>query len=98
MIDYRELLESRIQMDDLKRCDIFAFGASVYQLVRGAPLPGGGDEYQNLRSLGMDNMLPDLDGFSKPFVTLLTRMMHRNPAEVRPPSYIRLLKLTGYGI
>lgn len=77
----QELLESRIQMDDLKRCDIFAFGASVYQLVRGAPLPGGGDEYQNLRSLGMDNMLPDLDGFSKPFVTLLTRMMHRNPAE-----------------
>jgi wee1-like protein kinase len=51
----------------LPKADIFALGASVYELARNFPLPSSGSQFQALRH----GRLPLLPGFSLPFQNLL---------------------------
>ncbi|CAM6105349.1 unnamed protein product [Calypogeia fissa] len=63
----------------LHKADIFALGATMYELARGLPLPSSGVQFQALRQ----GKLADLLGFSQPFQLLLKEMM--NPvASLRP--------------
>jgi wee1-like protein kinase len=61
----------------LDRADVFALGASGYELARGAPLPREGGEYASLRQ-GKLCLLP---GVSAPLQALLARCMHAYPAQ-----------------
>ncbi len=61
----------------LDRADVFALGASGYELARGAPLPKEGAEYAALRQ-GRLQLLP---GVSAPLQALLARCMHAFPAQ-----------------
>mmetsp|Transcript_9287 Transcript_9287/g.14272 ORF Transcript_9287/g.14272 Transcript_9287/m.14272 type:complete len:141 (-) Transcript_9287:190-612(-) len=36
--------------DDLTKSDIFSLGATMYEICLGRPLPGDGEEWQNIRS------------------------------------------------
>ncbi|KAI4340241.1 hypothetical protein MLD38_025100 [Melastoma candidum] len=69
----------------LDKADIFALGASIYELVRGAPLPESGPSFLNLR----EGKLPLLPGHSLQFQNLLKAMMDPNP--VQRPSARELL-------
>lgn len=63
----------------LRKADIFALGASIYELARNHPLPSSGSQFQALRQ----GKLPLLPGFSLPFQNLLKNLMHPSP-EMRP--------------
>ena len=52
---------------DLQRADVFSLGMSIYELARHVPLPKNGDEWQALRA----GQVPELDGYSKEFNSLL---------------------------
>ncbi|KAL0370589.1 UNVERIFIED_CONTAM: Wee1-like protein kinase [Sesamum angustifolium] len=66
--------------DDLDKVDIFSLGASIYELVRGSPLPESGPHFLNLR----EGKLPLLPGHSLQFQNLIKVMMDADP--VRRPS------------
>lgn len=51
----------------LDRVDIFSLGASIYELVKGSPLPGSGSQFLALRE-GKLSLLP---GYSLQFQNLL---------------------------
>ncbi|KAJ7545998.1 hypothetical protein O6H91_08G019700 [Diphasiastrum complanatum] len=56
----------------LQKADIFALGATFYELARGSPLTSSGTQFQALRQ-GKHALLP---GFSLPFQNLLKGLMH----------------------
>ncbi|KAH7430207.1 hypothetical protein KP509_09G088500 [Ceratopteris richardii] len=72
----------------LAKADVFALGASIFELARGSPLPSSGSQFQAIRK----GRLPLLPGFSLPFQNLLKALMHPNP--VMRPSPQDLLKHT----
>ncbi|MCO5547332.1 hypothetical protein L7F22_000780 [Adiantum nelumboides] len=63
----------------LPKADVFALGATIFELARNLPLPSSGSQFQALRQ----GKLPLLPGFSLPFQHLLKALMHPNP-EARP--------------
>ncbi|XP_030457901.2 wee1-like protein kinase [Syzygium oleosum] len=61
--------------DHLDKVDIFSLGASIYELIRGSPLPESGPQFLNLR----EGKLPLLPGHSLHFQNLLKVMMDPDP-------------------
>lgn len=51
----------------LPKVDMFALGATIYEMARGSPLPSSGSQYQSLRQ-GKISLLP---GCSLPFQNIL---------------------------
>lgn len=74
--DYRELI----------KVDMFALGATIYELAKGSPLPTTGPQYRLLRE-GKLTLLP---GYSTPLQNLLKALMHPTPSA--RPSASELLK------
>jgi serine/threonine protein kinase len=72
----------------LKEADIFALGASIYELARGAPLPTNGPEWQGIRA----GHLSGLGQFSTEFQELLHSMMAPDP-KARPSAFDLLQQL-----
>ncbi|KAG6553898.1 hypothetical protein Mapa_004815 [Marchantia paleacea] len=91
---------SEILNDDysnLHKADIFALGATMYELSRGLPLPSSGVQFQALRQ-GKLALLP---GYSLPYQLLLKDMMNPN-AKLRPTAgdllkHSIFRKITGSG-
>jgi len=69
----REILQN-LQACDLKAADIFALGASVYELALGGRLPRDGPEWGQLR----EGLLHPVPGFTPKFVDMLKVLMHPN--------------------
>jgi wee1-like protein kinase len=61
----------------LDRADVFALGATAYELARGEPLPADGDAYAALRN----NDIPEVASLPQPLMQLLRRCMHTYPAQ-----------------
>jgi len=72
--------------DDLTKSDIFSLGATMYEICLGRPLPGDGQEWQNIRS-GVFDPLKDTPFEMK---TIIEQMMNADPAS--RPSASDLLK------
>lgn len=53
--------------EHLDKVDIFSLGASVYELVKGSPLPDSGPQFSNLR----EGKIPLLPGYTIQFQTVL---------------------------
>lgn len=53
--------------DHLDKVDVFSLGATMYELIKGSPLPESGPQFLNLR----DGKLPLLPGHSLQFQNLL---------------------------
>ncbi|KAF3436413.1 hypothetical protein FNV43_RR23505 [Rhamnella rubrinervis] len=66
--------------DHLDKVDIFSLGVTVYELIKGSPLPESGTQCLNLKG----GKLPLLPGHSLQFQNLLKGMMDPDP--VRRPS------------
>ncbi|KAG6429181.1 hypothetical protein SASPL_107225 [Salvia splendens] len=66
--------------DNLDKVDIFSLGASIYEIVKGSPLPESGPHFLHLRK----GKLPLLPGHSIQFQNLIKAMMDADPA--RRPS------------
>ncbi|XP_057776597.1 wee1-like protein kinase [Salvia miltiorrhiza] len=82
--------------DNLDKVDIFSLGASIYELVKGSPLPESGPHFLHLR----EGKLPLLPGHSMQFQNLIKAMMDANPVRrpsagdlVQNPIFGRLLKM-----
>ncbi|KAL9686109.1 hypothetical protein QQ045_023564 [Rhodiola kirilowii] len=71
--------------DQLNKVDIFSLGASMFELIRGSPLPESGPMFSNLR----EGKLPLLPGHSLHLQNLLKIMVDPDP--VRRPSADELL-------
>ncbi|KAM7274775.1 hypothetical protein ACFE04_016641 [Oxalis oulophora] len=65
--------------DHLDKVDIFSLGATIYELLRGSPLPESGSQFRNLRK----GKLPLLPGHSVQLQCLLKSMLDTDPA-LRP--------------
>ena len=68
--------------DDLRhldRSDIWALGATAYELARKCPLPMKGDSYRKIR----ENNLALVPSFSEEFCEVVSTMMRSDP-EQRP--------------
>ncbi|KAM1169574.1 hypothetical protein TB2_030876 [Malus domestica] len=61
--------------DYLDKADIFSLGVTIYELIRGSPLPESGPQILNLR----EGKLPLLPGHSLQFQNLLKVMLDPNP-------------------
>ncbi|KAK3415568.1 hypothetical protein EUGRSUZ_H01185 [Eucalyptus grandis] len=70
-----EILNENFDHLDLEKVDIFALGASVYELVTGSTLMKSGPQFLNLR----EGNLPLPPGHSLPFQNLLKVMMDADP-------------------
>ena len=71
----------------LDKADMFALGATAYELVRGVALPGEGPQYRALRQ-GQISLLPSC---SVPFQNALKALMHEDPEQ--RPSAEQLLRM-----
>ncbi|OQR86237.1 protein kinase [Achlya hypogyna] len=71
----RELLEGN--RSHLSAGDIFALGASIYELARGVNLPSEGDEWQKIR----DGDLAMFRHYSSSLQHLIGSMMHQDPLQ-----------------
>ncbi|KAI8472258.1 MAG: kinase-like protein [Monoraphidium minutum] len=80
-----ELLQGRTTA--LDKADVFALGATLYELALGSELPKSGGAYQRLRQ-GKIMMLPT---FTAQFVNVLKALLHEDPAQ--RPSAEQILKL-----
>ncbi|XP_020526066.1 wee1-like protein kinase isoform X2 [Amborella trichopoda] len=72
--------------DYLDKVDIFSLGASIYELVKGSPLPTSGSQFSMIRE-GKLSLLP---GYSLQFQNLLKMLMDPDP--VKRPSAKELLE------
>ncbi|XP_042459200.1 wee1-like protein kinase isoform X6 [Zingiber officinale] len=72
--------------EHLDKVDIFSLGASVYELVKGSPLPDSGPQFSNLR----EGKIPLLPGYTIQFQTLLKAMMDPDP--LKRPSAKEILE------
>ncbi|KAK3194037.1 hypothetical protein Dsin_025347 [Dipteronia sinensis] len=72
--------------DFLDKVDIFSFGASIYELIKGSPLQESGPQFSSLR----EGKLPLLPGHSLQIQNLLKVMVDPNP--VRRPSAKELVE------
>jgi len=70
----------------LPKVDMFALGATIYELAKGSPLPNSGAQFQLLR----DGKLTLLPGYSTSFQNILKALMHPSPSA--RPSATELLK------
>ncbi|KAH6757330.1 WEE1-like kinase [Perilla frutescens var. hirtella] len=77
--------------DNLDKVDIFSLGASIYELVKGSPLPESGPHFLHLR----EGKLPLLPGHSIQFQNLIKAMMDADP--VRRPSARELVQNPIFG-
>lgn len=73
--------------EDLTKSDIFSLGATMYEVCLGRPLPGDGDEWQNIRQ-GKLQLLPDTP---PPMQAIITEMLHPDPKK-RPDATILLAR------
>ncbi|GLE06900.1 hypothetical protein PINS_up016569 [Pythium insidiosum] len=71
----RELLEGN--RSNLKAGDVFALGATVYELALGATLPNGGEDWQKIR----DGDLVLFRQYSNSLQHLIASMMHPDPLQ-----------------
>ncbi|GFH44880.1 wee1-like protein kinase [Chaetoceros tenuissimus] len=71
---------------DLSKCDIFSLGITLYEIVRNAPLPMDGQQWQDLRAGKIGTMI----GVPLPLVEIITDMMNPNADE--RPTCAELLK------
>ncbi|TMW56888.1 hypothetical protein Poli38472_002813 [Pythium oligandrum] len=71
----RELLEGN--RSNLRAGDIFALGASIYELALGTTLPNGGEEWQKIR----DGDLTLFRQYSNSLQHLIASMMHPDPLQ-----------------
>ncbi|XP_054800919.1 wee1-like protein kinase isoform X2 [Prosopis cineraria] len=72
--------------DHLDKVDIFSLGASIFELIRGSPLPESGCKFLNLK----EGKLPLLPGHSLQFQNLLKVMMDPDP--IKRPSARELVE------
>ena len=70
----REALQ-HLESCDLKQVDIFACGASLYELALGERLPPDGPGWVDLR----EGRFRQLEGFSAPFGLMCQALMHPDP-------------------
>ncbi|KAL1550238.1 Mitosis inhibitor protein kinase wee1 [Salvia divinorum] len=77
--------------DNLDKVDIFSLGASIYEIVKGSPLPESGPHFLHLRK----GKLPLLPGHSIQFQNLIKAMMDVDPA--RRPSATEVVKNPIFG-
>ena len=70
-----ELLKDNLR--HLNKSDIWALGATGYELARRCPLPLKGDDYRRIR----EDMLSPIPDFSAQFLDLIKTMMKSNPLE-----------------
>ncbi|XP_057965795.1 wee1-like protein kinase [Malania oleifera] len=66
--------------DNLDKVDVFSLGVSIYELIRGSPLPESGSQFFNIR----EGKLPLLPSYSLQFQNLLKVMVDPDP--IRRPS------------
>jgi wee1-like protein kinase len=71
----RELLEG--SRANLKAGDVFALGATIYELALGATLPSGGEEWQKIR----DGDLALFRQYTNSLQHLIASMMHPDPLQ-----------------
>lgn len=71
---------------ELSKVDMFALGATIYELARGSPLPTSGSQFHTLRQ-GKLTLLP---GYSLSFQNIIKALM--NPIASARPSAAELLK------
>lgn len=71
----RELMEG--SRSNLKAGDIFALGATIYELALGTTLPNGGEEWQKIR----DGDLMLFRQYSNSLQHLIASMMHPDPLQ-----------------
>uniref|UniRef100_K3X147 Protein kinase domain-containing protein n=1 Tax=Globisporangium ultimum (strain ATCC 200006 / CBS 805.95 / DAOM BR144) TaxID=431595 RepID=K3X147_GLOUD len=71
----RELLEG--SRTDLRAGDIFALGATIYELALGSTLPSGGEDWQRIR----DGDLAMFRQYSNSLQHLIASMMHPDPLQ-----------------
>eukprot|EP01080_Neovahlkampfia_damariscottae_P004259 gene4259-7595_t len=78
--DSRYLAEELLneQNPDLTKADIFAIGATIYELAKGSSLPEKGEEWHDIRNGKLKQIF-----YSKEFVDLIKKMIHPNP-KMRP--------------
>jgi wee1-like protein kinase len=74
------------QNPDLTKADIFALGATMYELARGTALPEKGQEWHDIRTGKLKEIY-----YSKELFSLITMMLHPNP-KLRP-SAVEILSL-----
>ena len=84
-----ELLNGRTGA--LDKADVFALGATLYELASGAELPKSGPVYQRLRQ-GKIAMLP---ACSAQFTAVIRQLMHEDPAQRPTAEAILRLPLCG---
>lgn len=63
--------------DHLDKVDVFSLGATMYELIKGSPLPESGPQFLNLR----DGKLPLLPGHSLQFQNFLKVMVDPDPVQ-----------------
>lgn len=73
----QEMLNDKYER--LDKVDIFSLGASVYELVKGSPLPDSGPHFSNLR----EGKIPLLPGY-----TMQLQMLLKVPTQGTLPVYV----------
>lgn len=83
-----EVMNSNFTM--LDKADVFALGATLFELASGNDLPSGGQMYEDLRR----NRVPLLPNITTTFMKLIRSMMCFDPQE--RPSALKLLSLAPF--
>ncbi|RRT63878.1 hypothetical protein B296_00037490 [Ensete ventricosum] len=83
----QEMLNDKYE--HLDKVDIFSLGASVYELVKGSPLPDSGPQFSNLRE-GKIPLLPGLLCRHLILVKFVQAMMDPDP--IKRPSAKELME------